>query len=312
MFLLSMAGRHSNGGMNQKHGLLISTASLALLLAGAGLAQTPTPSVPPATVPPSAVPPAAMPPAAMPGPEGANRAPTLPGPPPGDTIVVTLPFTEDFESDAINTRVWDMRVNGGATIAVARNNAAHGKNSLLAHYPAGERGAYAFIAARLPAAVRDHLYGRAYVYIKALPPGHTVFLNAGTRGFPISNFLEIGQSRGQFMPSFQLNGPGPDRGETTAHQGDIPMGRWFCLEWEFSDKPDRIIEWIDGVQSVDQSFAYKTVNSELVKGFAEFDIGFRAWGPATAVTSDIDVYYDDVAISDRRIGALTPVAGAAK
>jgi len=42
-----------------------------------------------------------------------------------------------------------------------------------------------------------------------------------------------------------------------------------------------------------------------VKGFSEFDIGFRVWGPATAVTSDIDIYYDDIAISDTRIGPLT-------
>ena len=267
--------------MHHRTSRLVVTAFACLAFANAGLAQTPDAAARPPSLP------------------------TLPGPPPGDTTVVTLPFSEGFESGAIDSRIWDLRVHGGATVSVAQDRVAHGRNALHAHYPAGERGAYAFVAVRLPESLHDHLYGRAYVYVASLPPGHTVLLNAGNRGYPISNFLEIGQSRGQFMPSFQLNGPGPDRGETTAHQGDIPMGRWFCLEWEFNDKPDRIVEWVDGVQTVDQSFTYKTASSELVKGFSEFDIGFRVWGPATAVTSDIDIYYDDIAISDSRIGPLT-------
>jgi hypothetical protein len=234
----------------------------------------------------------------------------LPGPPPGDTTIVKLPFTEDFESGKINTNIWDFRVQGQTTIAVTQDNVAHGKNALQVHYPVSAQRGYAFIAVRLPEAVHDHVYGRAYVFIKSLPPGHMVLLTSGTRGFPISNFLEIGQSRGQFQPSFQLNGPGPDRGETTARQGDIPFGRWFCLEWEFTDKPDRIVEWVDGVQVVDKTFTYKGVNTELVKGFAELDLGFRPWGGA--ITSDIDVYYDDIAVSDKPIGQLAAVAEPAK
>jgi hypothetical protein len=241
-------------------------------------------------------------------PARAARGPTLPGPPPGDTTIVSLPFMEDFESGTINTNIWDFRIHGDATVKVTQDNVAHGKNALQVHYPTGARGAYAFIAARLPEAAHDQWYGRAYVYIKWLPAGHMVLMNSGTRGFPISNFLEIGQSRGQFQPSFQLNGPGPDRGETTAREGQIPFGRWFCLEWQFNDKPDRIVEWVDGQQVVDKSFTYKMVNSELVKGFSEFDIGFRAWGNASALTNDIDIYYDDIAFSDKPIGQLTPVA----
>jgi hypothetical protein len=139
-----------------------------------------------------------------------------------------------------------------------------------------------------------------------------VLLNAGTRGFPVSNFLEIGQSRGQFQPSFQQNGPNIKRGETTAREGQIPMGRWFCLEWEFNDKPDRIVEWVDGQQVTDKSFKFNNMDSELVKGFSEFDIGFRAWGNAADLTKDIDIYYDDITISDKPIGQLTPVAEPAK
>ena len=234
-----------------------------------------------------------------------------PAPVPADTTIVTLPFTEDFESGAINTNIWDLRVYGTATISVVQNRVAHGKSALLAHYPAGVQGAYAFIAARLPGSLHDHLYGRAYVYIATMPGTHSVLLNAGNPGYPISNFLEVGIRRRVFQPSYQQNAAGVPRTETTDMvPGTIPVGRWFCLEWEFNDKPDRIILKVDGQPFADQSLNLKSVTSELVKGFSEFDIGFRSWGKAGA--SDIDIYYDDIAISDKPIGQLTPVAEPAK
>jgi len=270
--------------------LLPFTLAAGLALANTALAQTPAPAPAPAAPAPA--------------------APAPPPPPPRDTTIVALPFTEDFETGALNTNLWDLRVHGAATVNVVSDRVAHGKHALQVHYPTGARGSYAFIAARLPESLHDHFYGRAYVYVEWLPPGHMVLLNAGTRGFPISNFLEIGQSRGQFQPSFQQNGYGVKRGETTARQGDIPMGRWFCLEWEFNDQPDRIVEWVDGQQVVDKSFKFNNTDSGLVKGFSEFDIGFRAWGNAADLTKDIDVYYDDITISDKPIGQLTPVAAA--
>lgn len=264
----------------------------ALTVAGTASAQTPSQMPQPA--------PTQTAPADRPAPRIQE-----PGPPPADTKIVSLPFKEDFEKGSLDTNIWDMRFHGGAVGKVVQDNVAHGKNAFMIHYPAG-RGEYGFIAARLPEAVHDHFYGRAYIYVKSMPPAHSVLLLAGTRGFPISNFLEVGESRGQFQPSFQQNGAGVPRGETTARQGDIPMGRWFCLEWEFTDKPDRIVLLVDGQPSADKSFAFKGVNSELVKGFSEFDLGFRCWGNGTQ--TDMDVYYDDIEISDKPIGQLSPVA----
>ncbi len=266
--------------MNAKNYFLPFTAAVSMVFATAALAQTPEPA------------PAA--PAAAPAPVPAN------------TTIISLPFTEDFESGAINTNTWDFRVHGTATIAVQHERVAHGKNALLAHYPASAQGAYAFIAARLPAALHDHLYGRAYVYIATMPAPHSVLLNAGNPGYPISNFLEVGIRRHMFQPSYQQNAAGVPRTETTDMvPGTIPVGRWFCLEWEFNDKPDRIVLLVDGKPFADQPLNLRSVTTDLVKGFSEFDIGFRAWGRAGA--SDVDIYYDDIAISAKPIGQLTPV-----
>ena len=97
-----------------------------------------------------------------------------------------------------------------------------------------------------------------------------------------------------------------------AFEGDIPMGRWFCLEWEFNDKPDRIVEWVDRKQVVDQSFTFNDTSSELIKGFSEFAIGIRTFAGPTDLTNNIDIYYDDISISDKPIGQLTPPVEMAK
>ena len=222
---------------------------------------------------------------------------------PAKLASVALPFAEDFESGVINKAVWDVRTHGAATAAITQAQVAHGKNALMIHYPAGSAGAYAFITARLPDSLHDHLFGRAYVYIATMPAPHSVLLTSGSPGYPLANFLEIGLRQHKFQPSFQQNGTGVPRGETTKLvPGDVPIGRWFCLEWEFNDKPDKIVMTLDGQQISDLAFGFKTVNSELVKGFAEASFGFRSWGGAAA--QDIDVYYDDIAISDKPIGQL--------
>jgi hypothetical protein len=205
-------------------------------------------------------------------------------------------------------------VAGGPTITVGQDNIAHGKNALHIHYPARTTTReWAFVGMKVPEELRDHFYGRAYVYMNIMPTGHCVLMLSGTEGFPIADFLEIGIRQNQFQPSFQLNKPTADRprGETTSLQGSPPVGRWFCLEWEFNDKPDRIVIWVDGNLVVNRAIAHPIVrgtpptNTGLTGGFTEFVLGFRSW---SAPTRDVDIYYDDIALGDKPIGQLSPVA----
>ncbi len=227
-------------------------------------------------------------------------------------------FVEDFESGTLNDKIWSLHAAGNATIKVASDKSAHGKDALWVHYPKGTTSReWAFVGVQVPEALRDHYYGRAYVYINAMPTGHCVLLLSGTTGFPIADFLEIGLRQNQFQPSFQLNKPvdGRPRGETTSLQGAPPTGRWFCLEWEFNDKPDRITIWIDGTLTVNKAIAHPVagrgtpaVNTGLTGGFNELVLGFRSWSTAP---NDVDIYYDDIAIGDKPIGQLAPPSAAA-
>jgi hypothetical protein len=254
----------------------------------------------------------------------------------------TPAFSEDFESGSLDHAVWEVRTSANVQASVQQTLAAHGKSALQIHYPKGAARAYGFIVAtHLPDALRSHFFGRAYVYVgPGAPAGHDVLVTAGTAGYPNSNFLEIGASGGKnVMTSYQQNGAGVPRGETLARGSPYPVGKWFCLEWEFSDHPDHILVWIDGVPAGElagftvtpghptmmpafgASHAEPTTpapasapaaaaapavaaidGTDLVKGFADFAFGFRSWG--RAAKDDFDLYYDDIVIDSKRIGPL--------
>ena len=240
-------------------------------------------------------------------------------------------FTEDFESGGLNPSVWKTTELGQATVSVQQTQAAHGKSALQIHYPKGEKNFAFAVASHLPDSVRTHLFGRTYVFIGAnAPAGHDVLLNAGTPGYPISNFLEIGASGGKYvMVSYQQNAADIPRNETLARGIAYPVGRWFCLEWEFQDHPDRVTTWIDGDPAGElKDFVVKpraprapkadpaakadaatapaappqadVPGTDLVKGFFDFAFGFHAWG--AGAKEDFDIYYDDIVIDTKRVG----------
>jgi hypothetical protein len=247
-------------------------------------------------------------------------------------------FSEDFESGSLNKAVWKTLDVTNATFTVQSTQVAHGKSALQVHYPKGEKSFAFIVASHLPDSVRSHFFGRAYVFISpSVPIGHDVLLNAGTAGYPISNFLEVGASRGKnIMVSYQQNAADIPRNETTLPGVAYPLGRWFCLEWEFQDHPDRVTAWIDGEPAADlKDFVVKpraprapradpaakadpaaapaapvaaapaqpvVPGTDLVKGFSDFAFGFHAWGAGAA--EDFDIYYDDIAIDTKRIGPV--------
>jgi hypothetical protein len=215
-------------------------------------------------------------------------------------------FSDDFESGSIDTAKWDVRVAGKATVKVEQDKAAHGKSALQIHYPSGSGSKdYGFIvAAHLPDAVREHFFGRASMFVSAsIPVGHDPAIFAGSPGWPVSNFLELGLHGTTLQPSYQQNGANIARAETIKRTTTTyPMGKWFLMEFEFNDKPDAMTIWIDGNKVQSPTFAYGGAATNLTKGFSDFGFGFRAWG--AGAKADFDMYYDDIAIDTKRIGPV--------
>lgn len=212
-------------------------------------------------------------------------------------------FSEDFESGEMKKEIWATRTNAQGEIAIQSDVAAHGKNAIKAHIPAGVRGSYAFaVASRLPDSLKGHFFGRAYVnFPNPIPAGHVLFITAGSDGWPTSNFMEIGNRQNKAQLSYQQNGKDIPRGETMIPGPAYPVGKWFCLEWEFNDNPDSIVIWIDGEKVTDTKVDFRGTGENLIKGFTEFGFGFRSWGN---VPNGFDVYYDDIAFGTSRIGPV--------
>ena len=251
-------------------------------------------------------------------------------------------FSENFESGSLNPRVWQLAESGDVEITVQQSQVAHGKSALRVHTAKDASRAFAsIVATHLPDSVRKHFFGRTYMFISPdMPAGHDALLSAGRPGWPLSDFLEIGASGGKNpMVSYQQNAPLPIiRGENVAADKGppaYPVGRWFCLEWEFNDQPDTMTVWIDGEKvreaTLNNSFLNRprnpagkgnpaskgdaapaapaappvplveVRNSDLTGGFYDFAFGFRYWGSTKA---DFDIFYDDIAIDTKRIGPV--------
>jgi len=296
--------------------------SLSLAITVAATAQTAAPATDTTSVP---APSASSAPAPAPAAASASARPRARGPapdplapPPAWDRPADGPalISDDFESGVIDEKKWTLHVVGKPTITVESDNVAHGKYAVHVHYPVGTTNKeWAFLGLQIPENLRNHFYGRAYVSVSGIPPTHSVLLLAGSTGFQLADFLEIGVSRSKiFQPSFQLNKPTPDRprGERVFQMGGLPDKKWFCLEWEFIESPDRIVIWADGKLVCNRPISYQivkqggpTIDSGLTGGFFEFNIGFRTWLSPTK--NDVDIYYDDIAIGDKPIGQLSPV-----
>jgi hypothetical protein len=214
-------------------------------------------------------------------------------------------FSEDFESGKLATNIWTQTVTGGNLLEVQSGKVAHGNYALRVSCPSPTNKTWAFITAQhLPDALRQHHFGRAYVFVTPRPPDrHTILIMAGTPGFPKNKFQEIATTRGQWQLTYvDLQGV-RDNEDYHIGGGNVPLGKWFCLEWEFNDQPNHTTIWVDGKPAYETSFVSKptAATTGLVGGFKEFAFGFRLWGAAPEA---FDVYYDDIALDTKRIGSI--------
>jgi hypothetical protein len=212
-------------------------------------------------------------------------------------------FQEDFESGTVNKAVWTELVQGEATLKIQSEKTAHGKYALQVHYPAGKSSLAFLTHDKLPADMKEHVFGRAYVFVSPkIAPGHTVLIPIGDGDYPLSEFEEIGAYRGTWQPSYQQNRFTSGRGEVVDHTTEVPAGKWFCLEWEFNDNPNSVTMWVDGEKVADKAFTFRELGKyHLVGEFRQLSVGVRLWGNAAEA---FDVYYDDIALDTKRIGPI--------
>ncbi|MFL5304854.1 MAG: hypothetical protein ACJ8F1_06550 [Polyangia bacterium] len=229
---------------------------------------------------------------------------------------------EDFESGAIDSQKWQTLTSGG-TAAVQTQQVAHGTYALHLHGLGSGSDDWAMLVVKnVPAGLKGTTtFGRMNVYwgAEAAVSLHSQFPFAGSNGpgsttgpapLPKLRYLEVGSYFGGWQLGMDLLDVS-DSVERVSHpSGKWPTNKWFCMEWEFEDQPDRITLWVngteigtmDGTNAGSNGSLYQNKSSGIIGSFDTFGIGFHDWHPAKA----FDVYYDDVVLDAKRIGCPAP------
>jgi hypothetical protein len=235
---------------------------------------------------------------------------------------------DDFETGSVDTQKWDVLTSGG-TITVQTGQVANGKYALKVHGLGSGSDDWAHLVVKNPpAALKGNTtYGRANLYFPAeaasslhmsLPfAGHNGTGSAnGPAPYPKLRRLELGTYFGGWQLGMDLHDVSPLLEDVSHPTGNWPTNKWFCLEWEFTDQPDRITVWVDGTKigTFDNTNAtspsgngaqngqlYMGTSTGLIGGFDLFYIGFHDWHPAKV----FDLYYDDVVLDAKKIGCPT-------
>jgi hypothetical protein len=236
---------------------------------------------------------------------------------------------EDFESGAaIDPSRWDTVVGGGGAMEVQRQTVAHGSYALHVHGQAGPTDWALLVAKSVPAALKGKAtFGRVYFWISSpVTSGHTQMVFAGNTGtgaangpapFPKLRYMEVANIGGGWQLGFDLLDVAPLVEEVSYPKGQVPTGKWVCLEWQFADEPDHVTMWLDGAQIGtfdDTDIGYSSPNpipkpgtgiyqgrsADIVGGFDTFGFGFHDWHPS----KPFDLYYDDLVLDTARVGCL--------
>ncbi len=262
-----------------------------------------------ASMPPSSTT-AAEVPNTLPAPSASLTTPAAPIPalPPSKCTPPAL-VCEDFEEGAIHTNVWTMRAPNGL-LEVVQDRVAHGKYAMHTNTNQNSNSQAELVET---AFLGGNFFGRMNVYFPIKPRNAHASLFSGI-GNDQGNYtgMSISVGRNLFI-GYGRDNPFFDTGSNA--QVTVPVGRWFCIEWNL-----RPVEgsnnhlWIDGVEVASFLFGDKFSNGSLgptgdgtfrIPPFTEARVG---WSHTSHNDPDpfTDVWFDDIALGPERIGCVPP------
>jgi hypothetical protein len=225
-----------------------------------------------------------------------------------------LLLCDGFEAAAIDKSVWQTKFTA-PTLDSTR--AARGSQSL--HFSTSATGSSGIETSKIFPTAKNAYYGRMFVYFDALPtsPQWAHWTIAGAKGTSVAGEIRVG---GQFDGKINRFGVGSDGGPTgdwtnldadpqSGGSTQVPEDRWLCVEWLHDGAADESRFFLDGVEhpSLHTNRDVKHGGTASAKydlpdmtavwvGFWNYDQG------KTVVPSHFDVWIDEVAFDDERIG----------
>ena len=199
---------------------------------------------------------------------------------------------DDFEDGTtVNPDRWTVEIRnaGQDTLDVQTDKVAHGTNALHTHVR--DMGGLAMLheTSTFPATA-DDIWARAMFFTTLDPTaGHTAFSLAYVGSKVV---FELGYTTDHWQVTFF-----DSAGEHPQGGGTVPLNRWACVEWHFSRVSGPFIEvFVDGTLETMYITPSPLPN---VGTFTEMTLGIST--PGTHPPGN-DVYWDDVAIDNVRVG----------
>jgi hypothetical protein len=234
------------------------------------------------------------------GPAGSQDASPPPASPPCNAL-----FCENFEGGPTLSSQWKVYSRYPAMpksfVEVQSGMVAHGNYAVHFHKDSTDDDIRIALIKDLPA-LRDHVFGRAFMWIADSSAGHSPYFTAGLScasctGTPCvcpydpvgEDHFEVAQSNGAFQTTIEGS-----FGERPGGGGQVPSKAWTCVEWEFDRLNNAINIWRDGASQA--TFHDTGDHSPLVSAFNVFTFGYARTPVA------VEMYVDDIALDTQRIG----------
>lgn len=224
-----------------------------------------------------------------------------------------LALCDGFEAATISQTRWAIRKSENLSLDESR--ARYGRRSLRVRGVNEKDGGGWLVwdmAHGFPAGLATGFYGRAFVWFAAPAPVRHMDFVAGAGPLDGSEALyRYGVENRRFTSNYFtiqggrfIEGAIPtDRFESGAKPYDVPTGRWLCLEWRFDGANRRTQMWIDGVARPELAHdEARDGQSWPAPTFRAAMFGFQIYSHDDTGGAAFDLWFDEVAIDDQRIG----------
>ena len=220
---------------------------------------------------------------------------------------------ENFESGAIDPKVWGMHATAGASLTVDKEHAHGGTYALHVKLAAGGSNVAQITDAVTFPAKSNTFYTRAFFYFNPDLPAdntggfHMAYLLA--TGNNDLGFVEAGLGSAgnkQYLGYSEYYGAGPDvhaHGPTFTEFGPDSTTRvvpqtWICLELMQGGDATTTMRrvWVDDKELPEQ---VSNFNARKPPAFSLMSIGVLQYHPSPILT---DVWIDDIRVSSAKIG----------
>ena len=208
---------------------------------------------------------------------------------------------EDFESGTVgaspNSTLWTVTKATADTMQISSTQAARGNQSLhIRAANAGSQHAMISNTSAFPFA-NNMFWGRAFVYFNsAYPSNHTTYMAAGPSPNPNYQWLRYSS-----FGSGHLGGNDSDPDNSAASNQSLPQAAWACLEWQYDVPNLKAYYYFNG-----QLIATLAIDSKHVGttdlDFKQVEIGWELYSQDGAGGAAWDMYFDEIALNDTRIG----------